>query len=154
MNAPLIVEDVIEHVRSRYGKPVQIGKGRLFRFGSALVRWMSQNVIAKAFEIEATTMIYSGLLRLNDLVLSQPNNRIELYVAAAKAKRETVRAQFTRPSFQALAPRCHYISFEFIEEQFKRLEAFSIEDGNARVSGLITGERFDLPGPAIDPRER
>jgi hypothetical protein len=106
---------------------------------------MSRNVIAKAFEIEATTMIYSGLLRLNDLVLSQPNNRIDLYVAASRARREKVRNQLMRPSFQALAPRCECVSFEFIDEKFKSVEAFWREDGNARVSGLICGERFELP---------
>ena len=34
------------------------------------VLWLRRNVIRKAFEIESTTSIYSGLLRLNDLVLS------------------------------------------------------------------------------------
>src|SRR2546423_3251497 len=33
------------------------------------VLWLARNVIRKAFEIESSTAIYSGLLRLNDLVL-------------------------------------------------------------------------------------
>src|SRR5437879_3535770 len=36
MNAPLIVEDVVENLRARYGKNAQVGKGRLLRFGSNL----------------------------------------------------------------------------------------------------------------------
>lgn len=36
--------------------------------------WLIRNVIHRAFEVESTTAIYSGLLRLNDLVLAQPNN--------------------------------------------------------------------------------
>jgi hypothetical protein len=34
------------------------------------VLWLKNRVIRKAFEIESTTSIYSGLLRLNDLVLA------------------------------------------------------------------------------------
>ncbi len=52
------------------------------------VLWLTRNVITKAFEIESTTSIYSGLLRLNDLVLAQPNNKIELYIAAARSRRD------------------------------------------------------------------
>jgi hypothetical protein len=41
------------------------------------VPWLIRNVIHRAFEVESTTSIYSGLLRLNDLVLAQPNNQID-----------------------------------------------------------------------------
>jgi hypothetical protein len=115
------------------------------------VLWMTRNVIAKAFEIEATTLVYSGLLRLNDLVLSQPNNRIDLYVASPAARRQRVLAQLMRPSFQTLTSRCEYVSFEFIEEQFGRLEAFSRGGGDTRVSGLIRGERFEIPERSLYP---
>jgi len=114
------------------------------------VLWMTRNVIAKAFEIEATTTIYSGLLRLNDLVLSQPNNRIDLYVAATKSRRDKVKAQMTRPSFQTLATRCQYLAFEFIEEQYDRLETFSL-GSETRVSGLIRGEQFELSDHPLYP---
>src|SRR5437016_3047172 len=46
------------------------------------VLWLRRNVICKAFEIESTTSIYSGLLRLNDLVLAQPNNQIDVCITA------------------------------------------------------------------------
>src|SRR5206468_3856376 len=60
------------------------------------VLWLTRNFIRKAFEIESTTSIYSGLLRLNDLVLAQPNNQIDLYVAADGSRRDKVRAQLMR----------------------------------------------------------
>lgn len=106
--------------------------------------WLTKNVIRKAFEIESTTQIYSGLLRLNDLVLAQPNNQIELYIVASSSRRERVQAQLLRPSFQPLVPRCEFLSFEAVEEQTKRLESFPVSRG-ARVSGLIEGERFTIP---------
>ena len=114
------------------------------------VLWMTRNIIDKAFEIEATTTIYSGLLRMNDLVLSQPNNRIDLYVATTKARRDRVRAQMMRPSFQTLATRCQYLAFEFIEEQYDRLETFSL-GSETRVSGLIRGEKFELSDHPLYP---
>src|SRR5207249_3595746 len=51
------------------------------------VLWLSKNVITKAFEVESTTSVYSGLLRLNDLVLAQPNNLIDLYIVADSSRR-------------------------------------------------------------------
>ncbi len=95
-------------------------------------------------------MIYSGLLRLNDLVLSQPNNQIDLYVVAAMARRDRVYAQLTRPSFRQLLPRCQFVTFELVEEQVKRLDALAIDDGT-RVTGLIRGERFALSEHYVYP---
>ena len=114
------------------------------------VLWLSKNVIRKAFEIESTTAIYSGLLRLNDLVLSQPNNKIDLYIVASAARRERVHQQLIRPSFQSLIPRCQFVGFDFVEEQVKRLEALS-PDADARVSGLIRGESFSVPEHSLYP---
>src|SRR5438552_17009288 len=36
MNAPLIIEDAVTLLQRRYGKAVQFGRSRLFKFGSAL----------------------------------------------------------------------------------------------------------------------
>src|SRR5206468_5293737 len=52
------------------------------------ILWLTRNVIRRAFEVESTTSIYSGLLRLNDLVLAQPNNQIRLFVVAPSGRRE------------------------------------------------------------------
>lgn len=114
------------------------------------VLWLKKNVIRKAFEVEATTSIYSGLLRLNDLVLSQPNNQIDLYIAASEAKKPKVYNQLIRPSFQSLLPACRFVAFEHIEEQAKRLESLSFAKG-VRVSGLIVGERFSTPDHLVYP---
>lgn len=70
------------------------------------VLWLNRNVILKAFEIESTTVIYSGLLRLNDLVLAQPNNQIDLYIVASRTRRGSVYNQLVRPSFHQLIHQC------------------------------------------------
>lgn len=107
------------------------------------VLWLTKNVIRKAFEIESTTVVYSGLLRMNDLVLAQPNNRIDLYIAAPKARRDKVYSQLIRPTFEQLLDRCELLAFEDIEQQSEGLGGL-VEKG-ARISGLIRGERFVRP---------
>jgi hypothetical protein len=114
------------------------------------VLWLRRNVILKAFEIESTTSIYSGLLRLNDLVLAQPNIQIDLYILAAKARRERVFSQLLRPSFQSLLPKCGFLTFEHITEQMNHLQNFPVESG-ARISGLIKGEKFTMPDHFLYP---
>src|SRR5213080_3810733 len=86
------------------------------------VLWLIRNVIHRAFEVESTTSIYSGLLRLNDLVLAQPNNQIDLYIVAGRNRRDRVQNQLIRPSFQQLVTQCRFVDFESIEVQLDRLK--------------------------------
>ena len=44
------------------------------------VLWLKGNTLIAAFEIEATTSIYSGLLRMSDLLALQPNLDLALYL--------------------------------------------------------------------------
>jgi hypothetical protein len=111
---------------------------------------MRRSSIQRAFEIEATTSIYSGLLRLNDLVLGQPNIQIDLNIVAARKRREKVYTQLLRPSFQSLLPKCGFIAFEDIERHMTSLSALPVEAG-ARVSGLLRAERFELPDNVVYP---
>ncbi|MGH7213412.1 MAG: hypothetical protein ACREIT_01325 [Tepidisphaeraceae bacterium] len=114
------------------------------------VLWLNRNVIRKAFEIESTTSIYSGLLRLNDLTLAQPNNQIELYIAAGATRRNKVHAQLTRPSFQSLLQSCRFVSFEEIEDHVKKINGLPVHAG-ARVTGLLAGEKFPVPEHFVYP---
>lgn len=116
------------------------------------VLWLAKNVIRKGFEIESTTSIYSGLLRLNDLVLAQPNNQIDLYLAASVAKRNKVHAQLLRPSFRRLLTRCQFIAFEDIELEADRINSLPLERG-ARVTGLVHGEKFEVPEHLLYPED-
>ena len=112
------------------------------------VLWLQGNVIRKAFEIESTTSIYSGLLRLNDLTLAQPNNQIDLYIAAPERRKPRVFDQLTRPSFRSLIGACRFISFEEIDKLIERITVLGL-GSSGRVSGLIQGEIFDLPEHVI-----
>ena len=80
------------------------------------VLWLQGNSIVAAFEIESTTSVYSGLLRMSDLVAMQPNLNIPLFVVAPDARRLKVLREVNRPTFARmatpLADVCRYISFE------------------------------------------
>lgn len=114
------------------------------------VLWLDRGVIRKAFEIEATTTIYSGLLRLNDLMLSQPNNNIDMYVSSSSERRDHVARQLMRPSFQSIIGRCQFLDFQNVRTQIEKLDSLS-GGKELRVSGLIQGETFDMPDHLLYP---
>jgi hypothetical protein len=90
------------------------------------VLWLRSRQIIAAFEVEATTSVYSGLLRMSDLVALQPNTSIDLYIVAPDARRDRVLNQITRPTFDAFEPplrdRCRFISATKLAECIKRSE--------------------------------
>ena len=63
------------------------------------VLWLKGNTILAAFEIEATTSIYSGLLRMSDLLALQPNLDLALYLVAPDERRAKVQQEIVRPTF-------------------------------------------------------
>ena len=58
--------------------------------------------MARAFEVEHTTAIYSGLLRMADLLALQPNMQIKLHILAPEERWEKVLREIKRPVFSLL----------------------------------------------------
>ncbi len=79
------------------------------------VLWLSGNSIVAAFEVESTTSIYSGLLRMSDLLALQPNLDISLYLVAPDERRDKVEQELLRPTFslreKPLARICGFLAF-------------------------------------------
>ena len=69
---------------------------------------------AAAFEVEHSTSIYSGLLRMSDLVTLQPNISFPLYIVTSSARIEQVKRQLSRPTFQTLQlhESCGFFAYE------------------------------------------
>ncbi|WP_052449622.1 hypothetical protein [Neobacillus jeddahensis] len=67
------------------------------------VLWLDQSekVIA-GFEVEKSTSIYSGILRLTDLLLSIQSEECQFYLVAPEKREKEIRAQLLRPSIQTL----------------------------------------------------
>jgi hypothetical protein len=79
------------------------------------VLWLSGNSINAAFEVECTTSIYSGLLRMSDLLALQPNLDINLFLVAPDERRDKVEQELLRPSFslreKPLSKVCGFLPF-------------------------------------------
>ena len=102
------------------------------------VLWLRKRSIVRAFEVEHTTSVYSGLLRMADLIALQPNMNINLHIVAPAAKREKVLKEIKRPVFSALegpalSEICTYLSYEDIrhlrgEKHLDHLSADVLEE--------------------------
>jgi len=90
------------------------------------VLWLKGNAIVAAFEVESTTSIYSGLLRMSDLIAMQPNLNIPLYLVAPDERRQKVIDEVNRPTFRRLSPPlsevCRFISFSDLRKRIKEAE--------------------------------
>jgi len=70
------------------------------------VLWLDRGSprVAAAFEVEHTTSIYSGIVRLLDLALGAPASATQgLFLVAPDDREEQVRAQLARPAFRRVA---------------------------------------------------
>ncbi|GAA4324084.1 hypothetical protein GCM10023144_05370 [Pigmentiphaga soli] len=98
------------------------------------VLWLRKRSIVRAFEVEHTTSVYSGLLRMADLVALQPNISLKLHIVAPVEKREKVLQEIMRPVFsllegRALKDMCTYLSYDHIRDigELKHLGRMSDE---------------------------
>jgi hypothetical protein len=85
------------------------------------VLWLKGRAIRRAFEVEHSTAIYSGLLRMADLCALLPNINVSLHIVAPESRREKVFQEITRPVFSLLensplSERCTYLSYGSVEE--------------------------------------
>jgi len=84
------------------------------------VLWLKGNTILAAFEVESTTSIYSGLLRMSDLLALQPNIAMDLYLVAPDDRRSKVEQEILRPTFnlreRPLAEVCGFLPFSKLIE--------------------------------------
>ncbi len=87
------------------------------------VLWLKGAAIVGAFEVEHTTTIYSGLLRMSDLLTMQPNLDINLYLVGpddryAKFVREVARPTFaSRP--KPLHTLCGFLPYSKLCERIE-----------------------------------
>jgi len=85
------------------------------------VLWLKGRSIKRAFEVEHTTSVYSGILRMADLLALQPNMDIRLHIVAPLTRREKVFQEIRRPVFSLLergplSESCTFISYDSVRE--------------------------------------
>jgi len=85
------------------------------------ILWLKGRSIKRAFEVEHTTSIYSGILRMADLLALQPNMDIRLHIVAPVGRKEKAFQELRRPVFSLLErgplyEACTYLSYESVRE--------------------------------------
>jgi len=97
------------------------------------VLWLKGRSIVRAFEVEHTTSIYSGILRMADLLALQPNMDIKLHIVAPDERREKVFQELRRPVFSLLergplSESCTYLSYQSVTELSKEKHLSHLSD--------------------------
>jgi len=84
------------------------------------VVWKFGYAIKSAFEIEHSTSIYSGILRLSDLRAMAPNSTYPLFIVAAADRRAKVFEELKRPTFSGPCLRLNevikFLDYEKVRE--------------------------------------
>lgn len=85
------------------------------------VIWLRGRQVVAAFEIESTTSIFSGILRMSDLLAVSPNISFPLYLVVPEERVPAVRRQLCRETFKALElpDRCRYFTFEALNRNLE-----------------------------------
>lgn len=93
--------------------------------------WKLGHSIKSAFEIEHSTSIYSGILRLSDLRTLTPNSTYPLYIVASRDRKNKVFDQLRRPTFcndyLSLDKVIRFISYDSIRELDESIMKENIE---------------------------
>ncbi len=84
----------------------------------------STNNIIGAFEVEKSTSIYSGILRLTDLAYSIADGDEVLYIIIPDSREKDVRMQLSRPSIKSIKVPINYILFSDLRQNCDALCRF------------------------------
>ncbi|MFO7661898.1 MAG: hypothetical protein R6X18_04825 [Chloroflexota bacterium] len=119
--AAVLVEWKNEHRPILENLPLNYDETTIKTIEQIDVLWLRGRAIVRAFEVEHTTSIYSGILRMADLLALQPNMNIKLHIVAPNERRDKVFLEIQRPVFSLLeeAPlsdRCTFLSYDNIIE--------------------------------------
>jgi hypothetical protein len=109
------------------------------------ILWLSGNSIIAAFEVECTTSVYSGLLRMSDLLALQPNLDINLYLVAPDERRDKVEQELLRPTFslreKPLARVCGFLPFTTLCQKVDGIRKLGLSE-SLKPSFLKTAAEF------------
>lgn len=90
------------------------------------VLWVKGADVAAAFEVEHSTSIYSGIVRLMDLAMGAPAAIArELFIVAPDDRESEVRTQVERPAFRGVKDlRVRYLPYSQLEQHRESMARF------------------------------
>jgi type II restriction enzyme len=93
------------------------------------VLWLKKgsNQVVSAFEVEKSTSIYSGILRLSDLASSFPHDLRTLFLVAPNAREKEVILQLKRPSIKQQSASIQYILFSDLRQHCNAICQFGAD---------------------------
>jgi hypothetical protein len=123
----ILEKSFAQHFRLKDTLPVKFDPATTKTIEYIDVLWLKGASIVAAFEVESTTSIYSGLLRMSDLLSMQPNLNIPLYIVGPNDRRDKVLAEVNRPTFSRMSPPlaeiCRFIAFSALERKVAEVGA-------------------------------
>jgi len=90
--------------------------------------------VVAAFEVESTTSIFSGLLRMSDLVTTCPNLNIPCYIVVPQSRESLVVKQLSRPTFQSLDlnSTCGFFTIETLRNDIPAMMKWAKDPGSIK----------------------
>lgn len=109
------------------------------------VMWLQRSRIEAAFEVENSTSIYSGILRMADLLALQPNIDIRLYLVVPESRQDKALQELQRPVFvnmeRPLPRSCRVLTYDALDE---------LADLAAKVGGALRIDAIDQYAISVD----
>lgn len=103
------------------------------------VVWKYGYSIKSAFEIEHSTSVYSGILRLSDLKALTPNSVYPLFIVADRSRKNKVFSELKRPTFNNaylhLPEEVAFLSYDKVRELDESLKG---QDSNLSLDFLTS----------------
>lgn len=86
--------------------------------------WFQGDFPIHCFEVETSTSIFSGLLRMSDLLAVMPNPNLKLFIVAPNERKKKVMSEMNRPVFRAIGlPQItRFISIESLELLYQKIK--------------------------------
>jgi hypothetical protein len=100
--------------------------------------------IKSAFEIEHSTSIYSGILRLSDLRAEAPNSNYPLFIVASENRKKKVFDELKRPTFSGPCLRLHEVIKFLGYDKLRELDELS-RNAKEFNPGALTAAGENVP---------
>jgi hypothetical protein len=94
--------------------------------------------IKSAFEIEHSTSVYSGILRLSDLRAEAPNSNYPMFIVASEDRRKKVFEELRRPTFSGPCLRLHEVIRFLGYEKLRELDESSKSAKDFDTNTMLT----------------
>lgn len=113
------------------------------------VLWLQRDSVAAAFEVEHSTSIYSGIVRLLDLALGGATSLADsLFLVAPDDRESEVRAQLMRPAFSGVASlNVRYLPYGELERHREHIARFGEGLKAIRAVSHVLGPVTSVLGP-------